>query len=99
MMPAGSAPPSSPSTRTIRSSTRWRTKRWRLLPQLAPFSFDAAQHLVSMAAGEPQRPAGSLRGRLARLLDAVSGSPRLAPPARRPGPGLDQMASQARAVS
>jgi hypothetical protein len=43
-------------------------------PELAPFSFDTAQHLVSMAAGEPQRP-GSLRGRLARLLDAVSGTP------------------------
>ena len=44
-------------------------------PVLAPFSFDAAQHLVSMAAGEQQRPAGSLRVRLARLLDAVSGAP------------------------
>jgi hypothetical protein len=42
-------------------------------PELAPFSFDAAQHLVSMAAGELERPAGSLKGRLARLLDAVSG--------------------------
>jgi hypothetical protein len=43
-------------------------------PGLAPFSFDAAQHLVSMAASEPGRPAGrGLRGRLARLLDAVSG--------------------------
>jgi hypothetical protein len=43
-------------------------------PQRAPLSFDAAQHLVSMAAGET-RPAGpgGLRGRLARLLDAVSG--------------------------
>ncbi len=40
----------------------------------APFSFDAAQHLVSMAAGEPRRAGGGgLRGRLARLLDAVSG--------------------------
>jgi hypothetical protein len=44
-------------------------------PQLAPFSFDAAQHLVSMAAGEPERHSGSLRGRLARLLDSVSGTP------------------------
>ncbi len=45
-------------------------------PELAPFSFDAAQHLVSMAAGdEPQRATASLRGRLARLLDAVSGTP------------------------
>jgi hypothetical protein len=45
-------------------------------PELAPFSFDAAQHLVSMAASEPRRPAaGSLRDRLARLLDAVSGPP------------------------
>src|SRR5262249_14231620 len=41
---------------------------------VAPFSFDAAQHLVSMAAGEPPRPGPSgLRGRLARLLDAWSG--------------------------
>ncbi|HEY7144340.1 MAG TPA: hypothetical protein VH637_08840 [Streptosporangiaceae bacterium] len=49
-----------------------------ITPRQAPFSFDAAQHLVSMAAGEPQRPgAPGLRGRLARLLDAVSGtSPR-----------------------
>ncbi len=47
-------------------------------PELAPFSFDAAQHLVSLAAGESaqsERPAGSFRGRLARLLDAVSGTP------------------------
>jgi hypothetical protein len=44
-------------------------------PDQAPFSFDAAQHLVSMAAGEPQRPAASIRGRLARLLDTVSGAP------------------------
>ncbi len=41
---------------------------------LAPFSFDAAQHLVSAAAGEPSGRIG-LRGRLARLLDAVSGPP------------------------
>jgi hypothetical protein len=45
-------------------------------PALAPFSFDAAQHLVSMAVGEPRRPgSGGLRSRLARLLDAVSGMP------------------------
>lgn len=44
-------------------------------PELAPFSFAAAQHLVSMGAGELERPAASLRGRLARLLDAVSGTP------------------------
>lgn len=44
-------------------------------PELAPFSFDAAQHLVSMAAGELERPAGRLKERLARLLDAVSGTP------------------------
>jgi|CZKT01.1.fsa_nt_gi hypothetical protein len=44
--------------------------------EAAPFSFDAAQHLVSMAIGEPQQPgSGNLRGRLARLLDAVSGTP------------------------
>jgi hypothetical protein len=72
-----------------------------VLPGAAPVSFDAAQHLVSAAAGEsrsPRRgragrgtalagtalagpPAGggarrvSLRGRLAQLLDAVSGTP------------------------
>jgi hypothetical protein len=48
----------------------------------APMSFDAAQHLVTAAAGD--RPAagrrgaadgGSLRSRLARMLDAVSGPP------------------------
>ena len=48
-------------------------------PGLAPLSFDAAQHLVSAAAGDTDRaaradksPAG-LRRRLARLLEAVSG--------------------------
>lgn len=56
-----------------------------LPPGAAPVSFDAAQHLVSAAAGEPaparspsrgQGPRDSgLRGRLARLLDAVSGTP------------------------
>ena len=46
-----------------------------------PVTFDAAQHLVSAAAGEPQvrsgGPAGlrGLRSRLARLLDTVSGPP------------------------
>jgi hypothetical protein len=51
-------------------------------PGSAPLSFDAAQHLVSAAAGErdrvlvPAGPAGGgLRRRLARLLDAVSGTP------------------------
>jgi hypothetical protein len=39
----------------------------------APLTFDAAQHLVSAAAGERPGPAGGLRARLARLLDAVSG--------------------------
>jgi hypothetical protein len=43
-------------------------------PGLAPVSFDAAQHLVSAAAGEPEASRRGLRGRLARLLDAVSGS-------------------------
>jgi hypothetical protein len=44
-----------------------------------PVTFDAAQHLVSAAAGETQtrggQPAGlrGLRSRLARLLDTVSG--------------------------
>lgn len=46
-----------------------------------PITFDAAQHLVSVAAGETGRggdqPAGlrGLRNRLARLLDTVSGPP------------------------
>jgi hypothetical protein len=44
-------------------------------PGLAPVSFDAAQHLVSAAAGEPAPPRAGLRTRLARLLDAVSGTP------------------------
>jgi hypothetical protein len=44
-------------------------------PGLAPVSFDAAQHLVSAAAGEPSPGRTGLRGRLARLLDAVSGPP------------------------
>jgi len=42
-------------------------------PDRAPVSFDAAQHLVSAAAGEPSPTRISLRGRLARLLDTVSG--------------------------
>jgi hypothetical protein len=44
-------------------------------PGVAPVSFDAAQHLVSAAAGEPAPARVSLRGRLARLLDTVSGAP------------------------
>jgi hypothetical protein len=39
----------------------------------APLSFDAAQHLVSAAAGERPDQGAGLRARLARLLDAVSG--------------------------
>jgi hypothetical protein len=50
-----------------------------VLPGTAPVSFDAAQHLVSAAAGEPApgapAPRMSMRGRLAQLLDAVSGTP------------------------
>ncbi|GAA2984690.1 hypothetical protein GCM10017559_00330 [Streptosporangium longisporum] len=42
------------------------------IPERAPFSFDGAQHLVSMAAGEIGRRPG-LRDRLARLLERVSG--------------------------
>lgn len=42
------------------------------VPERAPFSFDGAQHLVSMAAGEVERRP-TLRDRLARLLDRVSG--------------------------
>ncbi|MDF5755680.1 hypothetical protein [Spongiactinospora sp. TRM90649] len=41
------------------------------VPADAPLSFDAAQHLVSMAAAE--RRGGGLRDRLARLLERVSG--------------------------
>jgi hypothetical protein len=42
-------------------------------PGLAPVSFDAAQHLVSAAAGEPALPQAGMRARLARALDAISG--------------------------
>ncbi|WP_157244344.1 hypothetical protein [Nonomuraea typhae] len=43
-----------------------------VIPRHGLITFDGAQHLVSSAAGEiPQRP--SLRDRLARLLDRVSG--------------------------
>ncbi|GGP78584.1 hypothetical protein [Streptosporangium pseudovulgare] len=42
------------------------------VPERAPLSFDGAQHLVSMAAGETGRRPG-LRERLARLLERVSG--------------------------
>jgi hypothetical protein len=46
-------------------------------PDSAPVSFDAAQHLVSAAAGAAGaaggRPRAGLRERLGRLLDAVSG--------------------------
>jgi hypothetical protein len=46
------------------------------VPERAPLTFDAAQHLVSAAAGEVPRRIG-LRERLARLADRVSG-PRIA---------------------
>jgi hypothetical protein len=39
----------------------------------APLTFDAAQHLVSAAAGERSERPRRLRARLARLLDTVSG--------------------------
>lgn len=39
----------------------------------APLTFDAAQHLVSAAAGDRSEQRRRLRPRLARLLDAVSG--------------------------
>ena len=42
-------------------------------PGLAPVSFDAAQHLVSAAAGEPAQARAGMRARLARALDAISG--------------------------
>lgn len=44
----------------------------------APFSFEAAQHLVTSAVGAPLRSSQADRGpraRLRRLLDAVSGTP------------------------
>jgi hypothetical protein len=40
--------------------------------RIGPLSFDGAQHLVSMAAGEVPRRV-TLRERLARLADLVSG--------------------------
>jgi hypothetical protein len=43
------------------------------IEQAAPLSFDAAQHLVSAAAGANTEQARGLRARLARILDAVSG--------------------------
>jgi hypothetical protein len=44
---------------------------------VAPVSFDAAQHLVSAAAGErePTAARGGVRAALARFLEAVSGTP------------------------
>ncbi|WP_093259828.1 hypothetical protein [Thermostaphylospora chromogena] len=42
------------------------------VPADGPLSFDGAQHLVSMSAGETPRRAG-VRERLARLLDRISG--------------------------
>lgn len=42
------------------------------VPRTAPLTFDTAQHLVSMAAGEARRRLG-LRERLARLSDLISG--------------------------
>lgn len=57
-------------------------------PSGAPVTFDAAQHLVSAAAGrQPERGAGGLRSRLARLLDAVSGAPPEPEGSRVPPPG------------
>jgi hypothetical protein len=48
--------------------------------ELDPLSFDGAQHLVTAAVGDPANGSGQLtrprmRGGLARLLDAVSGTP------------------------
>jgi hypothetical protein len=44
-----------------------------IAPAAAPLSFDAAQHLVSAAAGGRAEPERGLRARLRRLLDTVSG--------------------------
>ena len=41
--------------------------------ETSPLSFDAAQHLVSAAAGEPAQSRAGVRARLARALDAISG--------------------------
>lgn len=46
-----------------------------IVERAAPLTFDAAQHLVSAAAGERPEPAKRLRARLARLLDTVTGPP------------------------
>ncbi len=46
---------------------------FEVAPGVAPVSFDAAQHLVSAAAGEPVSGRFGLRGRLAKLLDTVTG--------------------------
>jgi hypothetical protein len=54
-------------------------------PGVAPLSFDAAQHLVSSAAGQPdQPPARGLRPWLSRVLDTLSG-PGPHSPANWPG--------------
>ncbi|MDH2424642.1 hypothetical protein [Sphaerisporangium sp. TRM90804] len=42
-------------------------------PQDSLFTFDAAQHLVSMAAGESSRTRGKLMDRLARLAERITG--------------------------
>jgi hypothetical protein len=45
-----------------------------VLPGAAPLSFDAAQHLVSSAARQPDEPSRhGLRQWLNRVLDTVSG--------------------------
>jgi hypothetical protein len=48
-------------------------ERLNVAPGLAPVSFDAAQHLVSAAAGEPTPTRAGVRSRLARALDAITG--------------------------
>jgi hypothetical protein len=45
-----------------------------VVPAQAPVSFDGAQHLVSLAAGEAAGRRPGLRSQLARLLDTISGS-------------------------
>jgi hypothetical protein len=44
-----------------------------VVPAQAPVSFDGAQHLVSLAVGEPIQRRPGLRHQLARLLDTISG--------------------------
>ena len=75
--------PAAPSTEMLAAALRQDTadlddmahEAFAVEPGRAPVSFDAAQHLVSAATGEPTATRVTLRSRLARLLDTVSGPP------------------------